>query len=228
METTANDTVIAPPLPVSSSPSAGLIRTVFTVAWMSVLLGVGLELLLIALAAGAGTASKLQPFIADLAQKISWGSFVCIGLAFGKVAGGLRPQVTGLMGFLAAPVGFSVARAAHKASEKALGLTSGIPAVGPSPYLLAGIKAIEYAALGLILGWMLKKAWSGAWSFMAVGLGAGVIFGGTIIGLMDWHAAKALAPVALATRGVNEILFPVGCALVLYAADSLSKKVEIA
>ena len=139
METTANDTVIAPPLPESSSPSAGLIRTVFTVAWMSVLLGVGLELLLIALAAGAGTASKLQPFIADLAQKISWGSFVCIGLAFGKVAGGLRPQVTGLMGFLAAPVGFSVARAAHKASEKALGLTSGIPAVGPSPYLLAGI-----------------------------------------------------------------------------------------
>ena len=38
-----------------------LIRTVVTVAWMSVLLGVGLELLLIALAAGAGTASKLQP-----------------------------------------------------------------------------------------------------------------------------------------------------------------------
>ena len=65
METSANDTVIAPPLPESSSPSAGLIRTVFTVAWMSVLLGVGLELLLIALAAGAGTASKLQPFIAD-------------------------------------------------------------------------------------------------------------------------------------------------------------------
>ena len=141
METSANDTVIVPPSTVPSSPSASLIRTVFTVAWMSVLLGVGLELLLIALAAGAGTASKFQP----------------------------------------------------------------------------------YAALGLILGWMLKKAWSGAWSFMAVGLGAGVIFGGTIIGLMDWHAAKALAPVALATRAISEILFPVGCALVLYAADSLSK-----
>ena len=117
------------------------------------------------MAAGAGTASKLQPFIADLAQKISWGSFVCIGLAFGKVAAELRFQVTGLMGFPAAPVDFNVARATHKVTENALGLASGVPALGPSPDLLAGIKALEYAALGLIL----------VGSFMTVGLGAGVM-----------------------------------------------------
>ncbi len=209
-----------------TAASASLVRTVFTVAWMSVLLGVGLELLLIVLAASAGTASKIQPFIADLAQKIAWGSFVCIGLAFGKVAAGLRPQVSGVLGFLAAPAGFSVARTTHKATEKALGLAGSV-AVGPSPYLLAGIKAVEYAVLGLILGWMLKKAWNGASSFMAVGLGAGVIFGGTIIAIMDWHALQPLAPVALATRGINEILFPCGCALVLYAADNLGKKLEV-
>ena len=211
-----------------ANATSGLVRTVFTVAWMSVLLGVGLELVLIVLAASAGTASRIQPFIADLAQKIAWGSFVCIGLAFGKAAAALRPQVTGMLGLLAAPVGFSVARATHKATEKALGLASAAVAAGPSPYLLAGIKALEYAALGLILGWMLKKAWSGASSFLAVGLGAGIVFGGVIIGLMDWHAPQPLSPVGLATRGVNEILFPMGCALVLYAADSLSKKLEVA
>ena len=69
------------------------------------------------------------------------------------------------MGFPAAPVDFNVARATHKVTENALGLASGVPALGPSPYLLAGIKALEYAAFGLIL----------FWSFMTVGLGAGVM-----------------------------------------------------
>ena len=60
---------------------------------------------------------------------------------------------------------------------------------------------------------------------MAVGLAIGVLFGGAIVGLAYSTAPEPLATPDLVSRGVNEILFPVGCALVLFSATAVGKRV---
>jgi hypothetical protein len=46
-----------------------------------------------------------------------------------------------------------------------------------------------------------------------------------MVALAYWTAPEALATQALVSRGVNEILFPVGCALVLFSATAVGKRV---
>lgn len=214
------------PIPaVAAPPSAAIAKTVVNVAWMSIVLGIGLEILLLLIAAGYGTFTTLQPFAADLVQKITWASVVCVGLALGNTAAKFRPQLTGVAGLVAAPFGFGAARALHKSAEKALGL-AGAAAGGPSPLLLAGLKAAEYAALGLMIGWLSKKNW-GFITYVTAGVGIGVIFGGTILGFMDWYSPKGLSGPLLLSRIVNEFLFPVGCSVILFAAENLSKRIVI-
>ncbi len=58
----------------------------------------------------------------------------------------------------------------------------------------------------------------------AGGLVVGVIFGGAILALTYATAPAPLPAAALISRGANEIFFPVGCSLVLFAAQALAKK----
>jgi hypothetical protein len=183
-----------------------------------------IEVILLLLAAIFGGVQSGKPVVADLVQKISWSTIVCVGVAFGTAATKMRAQVMGLMGFLATPVAFTVARTLHKSATKALEIAGAAP-VGPSPVLLAFIKGLEYACLGALIGWVAKRIWGGALAHVTVGLGVGILFGGTILALMDWYNPSPLATAALLSRGVNEILFPVGCSLVLFAAEALGKRV---
>jgi hypothetical protein len=52
-----------------------------------------------------------------------------------------------------------------------------------------------------------------------------MLFGSTMVALAYWTAPEPLATQALVSRGVNEILFPVGCALVLFSATAVGKRV---
>jgi hypothetical protein len=45
--------------------------SLFRVAWLSILLGIALEVAVVAVAAGSGRIPGLQPLAADLVQKIS-------------------------------------------------------------------------------------------------------------------------------------------------------------
>lgn len=71
------------------------------VAWLAILLGVAMELLLFA--TGFGAFPGLGPVAADLVRQLSWSTFVCVGLALGTAASGTRASLMGLMGLLAAP-----------------------------------------------------------------------------------------------------------------------------
>lgn len=192
---------------------------VLRAAWLSILLGLAVELVLVAVTAGSGGTVQGRAVLADSVQKVSWSVLVCVGLAFGTVASQLRAGLSGLAGLLAAPLAFTLARAAHKSAAQALDLPPMAPS-GPSPALLATLKGVEYATLGVVLVWIAKRPWGGMAAHGAAGAIIGTLFGGTIISLT---VAAAQAPVSAATllaRIVNEILFPVGCALVLYVAGA--------
>lgn len=197
-------------------------KTIFTVAWLSILLGLAVEALLLIAAVAFGTAKSPKPFIADLAQKASWSVLVCIGLGFGTLVTKAKPQAMGLLGILAAPVAFGIARSLHKGAAAALGLAAAGGGLPPIPLAIA--KAVQYGLLGWMLGRLEKRPGAGLGTYALAGLATGLVFGGSIL-FATFHATPGgIAPAGLVARGISEILFPVGCAAVLYVATTLGGK----
>jgi hypothetical protein len=212
----------APAVAAATGPRKDPLKTVFTVAWMAILLGFAVEALLLLAAAGFGTAAGPKPFIADLVQKVSWSFLVCVGLGFGNVISKAKPFVTGIFGALAAPLAFGTARSLHKGVGAALGLAA--QAGGPSALVIALVKAVQYALLGWALAKIEKKKGSGLFAYAATGFAAGLLFGGVILVYSFVATPNGIPASGMVARGVSEILFPVGCSAVLYVANVLGKK----
>ncbi|MGB3213156.1 MAG: hypothetical protein WBC26_00145, partial [Alphaproteobacteria bacterium] len=113
-------------------PAKTLATTLLNVAWLSVLLGLGMEILLILAAAYFNSDNSTAAIIADAVQKISWSTLVCSGVAVGMAAGKMRPQVMGLAGLIAAPVAFYTAKVLHKSASQALAIAGQAAVGGPS------------------------------------------------------------------------------------------------
>ena len=197
-------------------------RALLHVGWLAVLLGLTMEVILVALAAGFGTLKGVNPILADLVQKVSWSVVVCVGLAVGTTAKEARGSLMGLAGLLAAPLAFMVARSLHKGAMQALEVAS---TAGPTPSLalIVLIKGLQYGSFGLTLDWVEKKPWGGVAAYLATGLAAGIVFGGTLLALTI-QAAPEMPPLpVLVSRAANEFLFPVGCAFVIYVSKVMKK-----
>lgn len=197
-------------------------NTLFRVAWVAVLFGIVLEILVLLIAAEFGALKSYKPFMADLGYKISWSVIVCIGLALGTVALQKRELMMGLLGLIAGPIGFYVARAVHKGALQALDVAADNP--GFNPFVIATLKGLEYGVLGIALGAIQKKEWGGAVAHGVAGAAVGLVFGSIILYIIITSALKPIPHPALVGRAVNELLFPVGCSLVLYTAEVMGKK----
>jgi hypothetical protein len=206
---------------VPTSPDLG--RTLLRVAWLAIALGIAMEALLLLLGSSFGELIGVKSIVADLAKNLSWSLFVCTGLAVGTAASQARAPAMGLMGLLAAPVAFEVSRVVHKGTLEALEISGG-GGGDTSPVLVAVIKGFEYGCLGLAVGWLGRRPWGGAAAHAAAGLAVGLIFGGAIVALTVSSGAQ-MSVADLVSRGVNEVLFPLGCSLVLYTSVNLGERI---
>jgi hypothetical protein len=133
-----------------------------------------------------------------------------------------RVPVMGLLGLISAPLAFGISRVLHKGALQALAVSAG-GADDLSPLLVVAIKGLEYGCLGLGVGWVSQRRWGGALAHLGVGLLVGLGFGGSEIayatgGIFQLPTADFLS------EAVDEILFPVGCSMVLFAAKTLGKR----
>lgn len=197
---------------------------VLTVAWSSIVLGLALEAVVLAIAAGYGSFKEAAPFVADTVRGVSWALLVCVGVACGMTAAKARPLVMGMLGLVSAPLAFTVSKALHKSMSQALSITADAATSGPSPYGIAAIKGAEYLFLGITIARLGRRVPLGLRGHLLTGAFAGALFGGTILYLMVTRTEPALAPVAIATRVANEFLFPIGCAFVPYVAEQFARK----
>ena len=207
--------------PETASRSAG--ATLLRVAWLAVALGLAMEALLLLLAAGFGKTLGLETLVADLLRNVSWATFVCVGLAIGTTISRIQVPAMGLFGLLAAPLAFEVSRTVHKGTLEALSV-AGTEGAATSPVLLAVVKGIEYGCLGLLVGWVGNRAWGGAVAHALAGLAVGLVFGGTILALTLGASPGPVPTADLVSQGLNELLFLVGCSLVLFSAGALGKR----
>jgi hypothetical protein len=210
------------PKPNTSSgrPWATLLR----VAWLAILLGLLLQLALLLVAARFGTVAGPGSLLAETFRNVSWSLLVCVGVALGRVAAKGRVPVEGVTGLLAAPLALTAANTVQKGVAEALNV-AGAPA-GPTPLWVLALKAAEYAWLGLALGWVGRRPRGSALGHVAAGLVTGIIFGGALLTLTVLAAPPPLP--SLLAKGVNELLFPVGCALVVFIAEVLGSHVAAA
>jgi len=180
-----------------------------------------MEVLLLVLGGAVGNALGLKPFVADLVRNVTWSVFVCAGLAIGTAVVKARAPLMGFLGLVSGPLAFEASRAFHKGTLEALAITGGGGAL--SPVLVAVIKGIEYGCLGLGIGWVSQRPWGGAAAHVAVGVLVGLTYGSMELTLL---AGTTPPPPTsdLFVDGVNEVLFPVGCSLVLFSAGVLGKK----
>lgn len=210
------------PTPTLPALAPDLAATLLRVAWAAILLGLGMEVVLILLGTGLGESLGLGKLTADLVKNVSWSLFVCGGLAVGTTIAKARLPLAGLAGLLAAPVAFEVSRVLHKGTLEMVAASGGA-AEGASPVLIAIVKGLEYAVLGIAITWLAQRSWAGALAYALTGLLVGAVFGGAILTLTV-GAAPRWSTGALVSQGVNETLFPVGCALVLFSANIMGKR----
>jgi hypothetical protein len=189
------------------------------VAWLAIVLGLLLQLTMLLVAAGFGAATSSRTLLAETFKTVSWSLLVCVGVALGRVAAKGRLPLAGVTGLLAAPLALTAANAVQKGVAEAVD-AAGAP-VGPPPLWVLAIKAAEYGCLGLALEWVGRRAWGSALGHLGVGLLGGVVFGGVFLAVVVQSAPTPLSTPSLAARGINELLFPVGCALVVFIAEVL-------
>ena len=87
------------------------------------------------------------------------------------------------------------------------------------------IKGVEYGCLGMAVAWLGSRTWGGAADHAGLGLLVGTVFGGTLVA-STLVFVPATPTAALVSQGINELLFPVGCSLVLFSAGALERRIS--
>jgi hypothetical protein len=190
-------------------------------AWLAVLLGIGVQSLVVASRLLAGGTSSPMAFIASLGQGITWSVLVCAGVAVGTVVGRANSLTLGIIGFIAGPAAWGLAKGTQKALQGLMGLPQ--DRLDTFFLMITGLKGIEYAILGAALGYMVGKPWARLPAFAGLGVASGAVFAAIVIVLTMNHGPAKLP--ALIATGVNEIVFPIGCSLVIYAVLRLREHV---
>ena len=91
-------------------------------------------------------------------------------------------------------------------------------------YQIGALKAVEYALLGFVLGSVIRTPRSTLLSHGLIGGAFGAVFAAAIYGINQSTSAVVLPPPKVAATLINEVLFPLGCSLVIYWVAKLSDR----
>lgn len=200
----------------------GALTKVATAAWMAVFAGVGAQGLVIGARAGAGRPFMTETFGADMAQSVSWSVLVCAAIAVGTLAAKARVYFSGLIGLLAGPIAWAVA--------KGVQAIAGLPQDQFTPlfWAVCGVKGLEYAALGAGLALIIGRKDARWGTYLSLGALVGLAGAGFIVALNHVNAAlagSALAAPKQAALATNEIAFATLCAGVIYMAQQVTRHI---
>lgn len=233
VEMSANRTpqpnLIAASVPETDSIQSGrALKRMALIAWLSILLGLVMQGLVLLAKTALGPQPESMQVIVDFAQGITWAFFVCAGIGFGTAIARGRSAIGGAVGLISAPAAVGLAKGSQKVMGSALGMANK-PAI-LSLLTVGSLRALEYGFLGWMLASLAAKANPRFSRFVGVGAAAGIIFGGAIT-FLTIHAA-GLQQAHMATPQVvalvlNEMLFPVGCSFVVYLALNIGQHVKL-
>lgn len=83
------------------------VRAILNVAWLAILLGIGVQLLVFAVRLALGSDLVGAVLLSNLTQGITWGVIVCVGVAIGVTVERSRALLGGLLGLISGPLGWA-------------------------------------------------------------------------------------------------------------------------
>jgi hypothetical protein len=181
-----------------------LVRT----AGLAALLGLLMEALLVL---GGDTSATLS----SLLDNGLWPFLVCMAVAIGQAVSGGWPTRAGGFALIATPLAFLAAKVFQKAISVLLEGTAPGSLLTGTLIEEAALRAVEYAVLAASLAWLVRQSWAGALAHLSLGALVGLIFGLVI--------AYFLTPDSLVGWIVEELVFPTGCALIVFASETLTR-----
>lgn len=210
----------------SPADSRLAVQRILTAAWLAVLAGIVVQLVVIGVRAWAGGA--IQGFFAEMAQGLTWSALVCAAIAVGTLSSKSRAHIAGLTGFFAGPLAWAAAKGVQKGVQALAGAPQ--DQLTPLFWLVCGWKGIEYAMLGVGLTILVAQPSARTGSYALLGALIGGLSACVVIALNVGNAAIAGAGVPLpkiASIAANETFFPIACASVIYTAQALTRHIGI-
>ncbi len=209
----------------AAAPSAapvtrnGAFRAIFTAAWMAIALGLVLQFLIFAAKTSVGAHVPGAQLLVDVAGGVTWALIVCAGVAIGTVATRNASAIMGILGLICAPLAFAAAKGVQRAIQWVMGQPT--DKIGALVIQTGLVKMVEYAALGLLLGHVIRTEHSTLRNHFMIGALFGLVFSWFILALNIMHSATLPTPKVVGLV-LNEFVFPMGCSLVIYAVAKLS------
>jgi hypothetical protein len=208
---------------VAASDPRRAVSRVLTVVWMAIMLGIIVQVPVLLGKTSAGAPFPGLKWLPDLLNGVTWSVFVCAGVVLGSVAARARTAIMGVLGLISAPIAFSLAKGLQRGVQSAM--DAPVDKITPALFMICGVKAVEYACLGAAVGWLLGRSNARAIHFALAGAAAGVVFGSVTVWITA-TLAKAKPP-ALVGAAINELIFPIGCALVIDLAAYASRHLSV-
>ncbi|WP_148262425.1 hypothetical protein [Hoyosella subflava] len=208
----------------SASEPEHVVQRIATVAWLAIGLGLAVQILIVVTKLVFGSDLPGVGFLASLAQGVTWSVVVCVGIAVGTVIMRASVTIAGVLGFVCAPLALGLARGAQRGVNELIGEPVGT--VTASLALIALLKAFQYGLLGFLLARLVRRHVDRARPYLILGAISGVVFGGIIVTATALSATSSGAELTmpdLAGLTVNELLFPIGCAMVVFTAQSVAR-----
>lgn len=214
--------------PASPDPSSAglLLNRIARLALLSVLLGFAIQgaILLLLLSGGASARSAAV----QAAGGVTWAVLVCTGVGIGTVLTRARPAMAGLLAAAVAPASIAVVKAGQKAMSGWIGAAQSEAVLSLGAVSL--IRAVEYGLLGWLLSRLVAAGRERLDPYLAAGAVAGLVFG-SLATILTWRAAavagEPLTDLKLAATVVNEMVFPMGCAFVIYLGQEVGRSLRV-
>ena len=210
-------------MPTAAPNPQRAVSRVLTVVWLAIMLGIVVQVLVLLGKTSAGAPFPGLKWLPDLLNGVTWAVFVCAGVVLGSIATRARSVVMGVLGLISAPIAFSLAKGLQRGVQSAM--DAPVDKITPALLMICGVKAVEYACLGAAIGWLLGRSWSRASHFALAGALAGIGFGSITVWITA-NLAKAKPP-AIVGAAINELIFPIGCALVIYLAAYAGRHLSV-
>jgi hypothetical protein len=210
-------------LPDNSTPwvRTDALRLMASAAWMAVVLGVVVETAVLLTRAAGGSSPQFAQTIAEFLSSVTWSTVVCSGIALGSAAAAHRDRIMGLIGLVCAPLAWALAKGVQKGTQSMLEAHADV--LGLTVLQVGILKTLEYSVLGFAVGKLTRTAQATLAQHLILGLAVGLVFGAAIVGVNVWHAPGRILPAAkLFGLSVNEVLFPIGCSVILHFVGRLN------
>jgi hypothetical protein len=199
------------------------------VAWLAVLLGLAIQLLILAGRFIAGANPSLAGLLADVCQSVCWSFMVCGGIAIGMLLHEGRIVIAGMLGFVSGPIAWGTAKAAQRLVQSLLGVP--VDQIGDFFYLLCALKGIEYFVLGVLVARLTGRDTSTLRDYAMVGFVVGIVSTIVVVYLSVRHGVAVGQPMPfpkIVGLALGELTFPIGCALVIYAPFHFKRQLGLA